>query len=634
MGTHGALGVSGTANHHGAARRRPLSHLTKLAAAGSALAAAAAISLGGGAGLAATASAQPGGPASGSRLALMRAAATEFHVPVSLLLAISYNQTRWERPGDFPSVDGGYGLMDLTARTFPAQDWRGTTVRPGARTVTLARTHYTLEEAARLLQVSAAALRTSDRQNIRGAAALLAHYARQLTGGTLPSSLGGWYGAVAEYSGDRYAQTAQSFADSVFATLAHGALLITPDRQVMDLPATPGVQPDRAQLTQLGLRHTPAAASAPVDCPSTVNCTFTPAAYAQDDPNDPSNYGNYDTAGRPSSMVTPGGQTAAMNIKYIIVHDTEGSYSSAISTFQDPASYVSANYVIRSSDGAVTEIVRPNNISWGAGDWYVNMHAINIENEGFAARGRTWYTQAMYKADAALVRYLAATYGIPLNRQHILGHEDVPGPTDSLTAAQHWDPGPFWNWNHFMALVHQVSDATERAKGGSLTRGTHHLVTIDPTFATNTPKVTDCCTTIAKQAANFVYLRTGPRKAWFYNPSGSNQTARYTGGTVITPKSGLTSIPVYGAAYPEASAYSGTPVPVKQVVKLSYRIRAGQQYPMIGTIPTDYHYAATINSSLPGDHTLVIGKTAYYQVSFNHRKFFVRADDVTVHKLT
>jgi hypothetical protein len=59
-------------------------------------------------------------------------------------------------------------------------------------------------------------------------------------------------------------------------------------------------------------------------------------------------------------------------------------------------------------------------------------------------------------------------------------------------------------------LVHHVSDATEQARGGSLTRGSHHLVTIDTRFATNTPTVTNCCTTIARQPASFVYLRTGP----------------------------------------------------------------------------------------------------------------------------
>jgi membrane-bound lytic murein transglycosylase MltF len=54
-------------------------------------------------------------------MALMRAAAQEFRVPVRLLLAISYNQTRWERKGSAPNLDGGYGLMDLTTRTFPSR---------------------------------------------------------------------------------------------------------------------------------------------------------------------------------------------------------------------------------------------------------------------------------------------------------------------------------------------------------------------------------------------------------------------------------------------------------------------------------------------------------------------------------
>jgi hypothetical protein len=101
---------------------------------------------------------------------------------------------------------------------------------------------------------------------------------------------------------------------------------------------------------------------------------------------------------------------------------------------------------------------------------------------------------------------------------------------------------------------------------------------------------------------------------------------------VITPNAGLTSIPVYGAAYPEASAYPSA-VPVKQVVKLTYTIPAGQEYPVITSVPTDYYYAATINSSLTDDHTLIIGTTPYYQISFNHREFYVQASDVTLQNL-
>jgi N-acetyl-anhydromuramyl-L-alanine amidase AmpD len=626
---------------------------------------------------------------SGTRMGLMLAGAKEFGVPARLLLAVSYMESRWQPHGDFPSVDGGFGLMDLTTRTFAVSDGRGDLARPVPHRETLDRTHYTLDEAAQVLHVSQAALKTDERQNIRGAAVLLARYARSLSGGSLPATLGGWYGAVAEYSGATTEQSARLFADDVFATLQRGASLTTSDGQVMDMPATPGVAPDRGQLTSLSLAPAgDTASSTTVDCPSTLNCRWVPAAYSLNSSTDLSDYGNYDKAGRPNNMRDPSGQTVSMKISYIIIHDTEGSYAGAISTFQNSANYVSANYVIRSSDGAVTEMVRPHDVSWGAGDWWVNMHAINIEHEGYAAQGSTWYTEAMYESSAKLVRYLASRYGIPLNRAHILGHIDTPGPTDYWTKVQHWDPGPFWNWTHFMALVHGVSDAGERASGGSLTRGTHKIVTIDPRFSTNEPKVVDCgggtCTTLPKQPANFVYLRTGPdssypltgdpvlypdggsgtyvdsdwgdkaetgerfvfagqsrnwtaiwfrgRKAWFYNPSGTYQRARYTSGTAITPKAGLSSIPVYGAAYPESSAYPPA-VPVQQVVKLSYTISAGQAYPTAGKVPTDYYYTKYYNSSAPDDHTVIIGNRVYYQISFNHREFFVRARDVTLESL-
>src|SRR5512142_1210555 len=77
--------------------------------------------------------ARPDVAASERRMALMQAAAREFGVPVGLLLAISYDQTRWERPGDSPGVDGGYGLMDLTARAFPMTDGRGDPAHPAPR---------------------------------------------------------------------------------------------------------------------------------------------------------------------------------------------------------------------------------------------------------------------------------------------------------------------------------------------------------------------------------------------------------------------------------------------------------------------------------------------------------------------
>ena len=224
------------------------------------------------------------------------AAAREFGVPAGVLLAVSYNESRWQPHGASPSVDGGFGLMDLTSRIPVAGTDRGNPARPAPHSAIIVKTHYTLDEASRLLRVSPAALKSSDRENIRGAAAVLASYARQLDGGRLPSALSGWYGAVADYSGDTAAPLAQSFADEVFSELRDGASLVAQDGQAMRLTATPGLRPARSMISKLGLKPVPGMARAPgagaVDCPPTLNCQFVPAAYAQDDPNDPTNYGN------------------------------------------------------------------------------------------------------------------------------------------------------------------------------------------------------------------------------------------------------------------------------------------------------------------------------------------------------
>ena len=107
-----------------------------------------------------------------------------------------------------------------------------------------------------------------------------------------------------------------------------------------------------------------------------------------------------------------------------VAYRTEAGYAETLGLVQDPT-YVSWHYTLRSVDGHVAQHVKTKDVAWHAGNWYVNMHAINIENEGFAAQGKTWYTNALYGSCAALVRYLAAEYHIPLDRQHILGHEDA-----------------------------------------------------------------------------------------------------------------------------------------------------------------------------------------------------------------
>jgi hypothetical protein len=311
--------------------------------------------------------------ASGRLMEAFNAAARESGVPASLLLAIGYDESRWEPHGTMPSADGGYGLMNLTTRTFTVAGAAG---KSGSRSrrVSLVQTHYTLGEAARLLHVPAGTLKTSAAENIRGAAAVLAGYARDLNGGRLPAGLGGWYPAVAEYSGATQQKTAELFANDVFDTLRTGASLVTSDGQAMRLATTRSLRPDRRTVSRLGLEPSVRSA-APADCPASLNCRFIPAAYAEDPGGDPGNYGDYDKAARPRDL----------KINSIVIHDTEESYANTIATFQNPASYVSANYVIQSSTGDITEMVRPRDVAWAVGDWYYNTHSISIEHEGFAA---------------------------------------------------------------------------------------------------------------------------------------------------------------------------------------------------------------------------------------------------------
>ncbi|WP_234317146.1 N-acetylmuramoyl-L-alanine amidase [Streptomyces sp. NRRL WC-3744] len=77
----------------------------------------------------------------------------------------------------------------------------------------------------------------------------------------------------------------------------------------------------------------------------------------------------------------------------IVIHDTESPYESGIATFQDPASSTAAHYVMRSSDGAVTQMVPTKDLGFHAGNYSTNLHSIGIEHEGYAAHGATWYSE-------------------------------------------------------------------------------------------------------------------------------------------------------------------------------------------------------------------------------------------------
>lgn len=139
------------------------------------------------------------------------------------------------------------------------------------------------------------------------------------------------------------------------------------------------------------------------------------------------------------------GRSARIN--FVIIHTVEGSALGAVSWFQNPISQVSAHFVVAHS-GTIYQGVAESDTAWHAG--WINSASIGIEHEGYAHRN-TW-TDAQYRASAAITRYVCARYGVPRDRQHILGHREVRGAT-------HTDPGEFFNWAYYMRLVNSSNTA-------------------------------------------------------------------------------------------------------------------------------------------------------------------------------
>jgi N-acetyl-anhydromuramyl-L-alanine amidase AmpD len=190
-------------------------------------------------------------------------------------------------------------------------------------------------------------------------------------------------------------------------------------------------------------------------------------------------------------------------ISAITIHDVEGSYSSCISWFQNCAASVSAHYVIRSSDGQVTQMVDEYDKAWHVGN--ENPYAIGIEHEGYNTNP-AWYTNAMYTKSALLCKdicnsgyninpvrthYGASCNGVCLlgNCTRIKGHQHFPNNN-------HNDPGQYWDWYKFYNLINDNVTPTvyNNATGtiydagganGNYTDDEHNLQLIQPTGAAN-----------------------------------------------------------------------------------------------------------------------------------------------------
>ena len=159
-----------------------------------------------------------------SLLAEFEEAAERYNVPVKLLLAMGYVNTRWEmpppeasdhEPGN-PHGRGAYGIMQLVKNDD----------------------EDTLGEASRLTGISEEDLKTDRRSNIFGGAALLAE-----AEGEKPARLGDYFGAVSGRGKRRLIKAVAGlgagrlYAEQVFNTLRRGTFETILDGEQVALPA-------------------------------------------------------------------------------------------------------------------------------------------------------------------------------------------------------------------------------------------------------------------------------------------------------------------------------------------------------------------------------------------------------------
>lgn len=150
-------------------------------------------------------------------------------------------------------------------------------------------------------------------------------------------------------------------------------------------------------------------------------------------------------------------------ISAITIHTIQGSYAGAISWAQNCASSVSYHYVIRSSDGQVTQMVLEADKAWHVGS--ENPYTIGYEHEGYVD-DPSWYTEEMYNSSADLSRDIVNSgYGLPPLRTYYGAASASPQPLGGCTKikghqhypnATHTDPGINWDWEKYYRLINNT----------------------------------------------------------------------------------------------------------------------------------------------------------------------------------
>jgi len=309
-------------------------------------------------------------------------AAKEFGVPASLLKAIGIVESNWTQIG--PSIDRGWGIMHLVQNEMI----------------------NTLSEAALASGLTEEAIKEDPESNIRAAAALLAQYAGPDIVGI--SDVRKWFDAAQKFSGLSLEELRHSQARTYFEKIKTGTISQTLWGEHIDLKPLP-------KLVIPG---------------PTINKSFSADYPPAISDITPCNFGT----GRNHIIDT-----------WVNHWIGVGTYAGAISWFHTcrPSAPSSAHFVIRSSDGEITQVVGVANTAYHAGasgQPYNNSRSIGVEHEATAANPALWNSVPMLNASTEMACYFAGIYNIPTTRSlpGIREHKEMPGTSTSCAGSIPW----------------------------------------------------------------------------------------------------------------------------------------------------------------------------------------------------
>ncbi|MEY9864005.1 N-acetyl-anhydromuramyl-L-alanine amidase AmpD [Catenulispora sp. GAS73] len=562
------------------------------------------------------------GTSSGSVAAAFAAASHTYGMPQQVLESVCYLEGRLSSHGGRPSVEGGYGCMNLVKNDRAD----------------------TLDQAAKLTGLSVSALRHDTAANIRGGAAVLRAEAEALSPASkLPASLAGWYAPIAAYSHASSRSVAGMYADAAYKLIATGFTGTADDGSQITL-APQSVTPDKSTLNSVPLAPaalpTGCTQDGNVDYPSAVDCVV-PSSY---DCNVASGACTYTGSNRPSSYA----------IYDVTIHDLEMSALDGVNEFEDANSGLSVHYVV-DTDGTVYQTLREQDIAYHAGNYYYNEHAVGIEHAGVDASGYQWYNATEYLASAKLVAYLANKYGIPLDHAHITAHGTIPAPTVG-TSPNHVDPGKYWLWDYYFGLIHAQgvpyptgntpaaglfrvnasSDQAPLGANGAESAGNNSFFTLYTGPSTADPVIpgapgadsTDETTNVETQMP-YYSLASQPDQAgsgmtmyeiWYgENDRLSNSTPSY----YTDAKKAWLAVPAGSAVPVHSYVVSLKPTTTNGTIKIYGRPTTSSSY-VIGTAPSSSLWAAP--KSVFEDGT----QNVWFGIDYNHREAWVPSSEVTV----